>query len=225
MCLGALVAPPSPARTPDGLTPAEETVCDGLSGRQWGLCNAYCEAMDCDSEAAHASPTACESVLRQFHVASQDLDPPCVATANEDPDSDGVETPSDNCPFVGNGEQYDSDGDGAGDACDSCPLDPNPDQLDQDQDGVGDACDNCPAGSNTNQFDGDQDKVGDVCDNCPDDFNPDQLDSDQNGSGDVCSSPQCGGFESGCSVDADCCVGLYCYLFEDGSGGFCDRLP
>lgn len=35
------------AGTADGLTPAEETVCDdaGLSGAPWGLCNAYCEAM------------------------------------------------------------------------------------------------------------------------------------------------------------------------------------
>ena len=43
------------AKTPDGVTPAEETVCDGLSGAAFGLCNAYCEAMDCDSDSTKAS--------------------------------------------------------------------------------------------------------------------------------------------------------------------------
>ena len=43
-------AVPVMALTPDGKTPAEETVCEGLSGAAFGLCNAYCEAMDCDGE-------------------------------------------------------------------------------------------------------------------------------------------------------------------------------
>jgi len=38
------------ATTPDGETPAEESVCDGLPDAQFGICNAYCEAMDCDSD-------------------------------------------------------------------------------------------------------------------------------------------------------------------------------
>jgi hypothetical protein len=33
--------------TPDTDPPAEEAVCDGLGGRVWGLCVAYCEAQDC----------------------------------------------------------------------------------------------------------------------------------------------------------------------------------
>jgi len=33
--------------TPDTDPPAEENVCDGLGGRLWGLCVAYCEAQDC----------------------------------------------------------------------------------------------------------------------------------------------------------------------------------
>jgi len=36
------------ARTPDRETPAEESVCDGTTGAAFGLCNAYCEAQDCD---------------------------------------------------------------------------------------------------------------------------------------------------------------------------------
>lgn len=33
--------------TPDTDPPAEEQVCNGLGGRAWGLCVAYCEAQDC----------------------------------------------------------------------------------------------------------------------------------------------------------------------------------
>ena len=46
--------------TPDGLTPAAEDICTkwGFSGSVKGLCNAYCEAMDCDSEDANASSDA-----------------------------------------------------------------------------------------------------------------------------------------------------------------------
>jgi hypothetical protein len=46
--------------TPDTDPPAEEVVCDGLGGRLWGLCVAYCEANDCPAS-EHPS---CE-VLRQ----------------------------------------------------------------------------------------------------------------------------------------------------------------
>lgn len=42
------IAPLVIAQTPDGTTPAEETICDGLEGAAFGLCNAYCEAKDCD---------------------------------------------------------------------------------------------------------------------------------------------------------------------------------
>lgn len=44
----ALSAGPAQAKTPDGKTPAEETVCDAEIGAGFGLCNAFCEAMDCD---------------------------------------------------------------------------------------------------------------------------------------------------------------------------------
>lgn len=33
--------------TPDTDPPAQEEVCNGLGGRMWGLCVAYCEAQDC----------------------------------------------------------------------------------------------------------------------------------------------------------------------------------
>jgi len=36
------------AKTPDGQTPAEETICDQYNGALYGLCVAYCEAQDLD---------------------------------------------------------------------------------------------------------------------------------------------------------------------------------
>ena len=59
------------ANTPDGETPAEESICNDYNGAGFGLCNAYCEAMDChcfddpDCEPA-ASQTACDKVASRF---------------------------------------------------------------------------------------------------------------------------------------------------------------
>jgi len=50
------------AQTPDEETPAEEVVCDGEVGAAFGLCNAFCEAMDCDSDSPRASEQACDRV-------------------------------------------------------------------------------------------------------------------------------------------------------------------
>lgn len=53
MALIALAAPAAFAQTPDGETPAVETICDPLlhnaSPGLFGLCVAYCEAKDCNS--------------------------------------------------------------------------------------------------------------------------------------------------------------------------------
>ena len=53
-------------KTPDGKPPSVETVCDGETGAAFGLCNAYCEAMDCDSPNHHASDEACAHVKHNF---------------------------------------------------------------------------------------------------------------------------------------------------------------
>jgi len=70
LCVLALaflvVVAPATGKTPDGMTPSEETVCDGQVGAAYGLCNAYCEAMDCDSPEPHASATACSRVQANF---------------------------------------------------------------------------------------------------------------------------------------------------------------
>ena len=65
------------AQTPDGETPAVEDVCDGFEGAAYSLCNAYCEAMDCDSEEPQASDMACEKVLANF-IKKTDEEPPCL---------------------------------------------------------------------------------------------------------------------------------------------------
>lgn len=65
--LGALISSPvGVASTPDGETPAEEHVCDGYSGAAFGLCNAYCEAMDCDDD-PNADQEACDTVADKFY--------------------------------------------------------------------------------------------------------------------------------------------------------------
>ena len=63
--------------TPHGETPAEEIVCDGLSGPSFGLCNAYCEAMDCDSDFPAASQSACDKVAGNFAKHSDGAPLPC----------------------------------------------------------------------------------------------------------------------------------------------------
>lgn len=54
------------AKTPDGKPPSQETVCDGQTGAAFGLCNAYCEAMDCDSPNHRASDNACAQVKKNY---------------------------------------------------------------------------------------------------------------------------------------------------------------
>jgi hypothetical protein len=129
------------AQTPDGLTPANENVCDDvvLGGSLKGLCNAYCEAMDCDED-ANADIKACGAVHGKFLAKSGGIEPPCVVPPVPDTDGDGIPDDVDNCAFTPN-DQTDYDGDGVGDACDNCPTDSNPDQADANSNGIGDACD------------------------------------------------------------------------------------
>lgn len=65
-----LLAPPLLAQT-------ESTVCDFEVGAAFGLCTAYCRAMDCDSANPQATPTACARVLDNWnkHTASRTI--PC----------------------------------------------------------------------------------------------------------------------------------------------------
>jgi hypothetical protein len=68
--------PPEKFGTPDNLPPALESVCDMTSGEANGLCVAYCEAMDCDSDAPKANARACSKVRDRF-ITITGGPPPC----------------------------------------------------------------------------------------------------------------------------------------------------
>lgn len=75
------------ANTPDGQTPSEEELCSDYEGRLFGLCNAYCEAMDCDSASPHASDQACERVFNNIidELDDEEEFPPCEGEAGSEP--------------------------------------------------------------------------------------------------------------------------------------------
>lgn len=118
---------------------AAEDTCSqyGYTGKLNGLCNAYCEAMDCDSDNPHASKEACERVFMNI-VGLLDGQP--FPTCS-DTDQDGVPNAIDNCPAVANADQLDSDLDGIGDLCDNCIEVANADQ-EACASGRGKACEN-----------------------------------------------------------------------------------
>src|SRR5689334_22004058 len=85
-----LLSAPASAKTPDGLPPSVETVCSGLFGAARGLCNAFCEAQDCD---VHPRPS-CDQLRSNFAKQTGSSVFPCeqgtVATAS--PGSTAVAT-------------------------------------------------------------------------------------------------------------------------------------
>jgi hypothetical protein len=84
--------PMSLAQTADGETPAEEPVCDDLNGALYGLCVAYCEAMDCHLGDQFASDRACERVLTNYMSHSDGEMPPCHGPAEGSEDEGSGET-------------------------------------------------------------------------------------------------------------------------------------
>lgn len=89
LCLLLTFAGAAAAQTPDGNPPSQETVCDGQTGAAYGLCTAFCEAMDCDSDDPQASQTACDKVGGKFLTITGQA-PPCVVPAVVCPCVDGV---------------------------------------------------------------------------------------------------------------------------------------
>lgn len=77
--------------TPDGQTPAQETVCDVLTGSEFGLCNAYCEATDCGDGVNYANIRACESLAKNWAKKTGIQELPC------DCDDGSVFLPGEGC--------------------------------------------------------------------------------------------------------------------------------
>ena len=80
-----------------------------------GLCNAYCEATNCDGEHT-ASDRACNTLLGKYIVASEGEMPPCV---QEPEPPQQPELCSETCSFTGDG---DCDDGGPGYDYSSCDL-------------------------------------------------------------------------------------------------------
>jgi hypothetical protein len=82
-----VVSASAQAQTPDGLPPPNEGVCDGLHNPGvtpglYGLCVAYCEALDCEHQ--EGQPPQCapanRAILDQYNRLRNDADPtmPCI---------------------------------------------------------------------------------------------------------------------------------------------------
>ena len=60
-------------------------VCDSENGAAYGLCNAYCEAMECDSGEPNASDIACQKVADKFQQI-ENRPVPCDCPMSNDPE-------------------------------------------------------------------------------------------------------------------------------------------
>lgn len=65
------------SKTPDGKTPAEELTCVGLSGAAFGLCNAFCEAQDCNIMDPSDWGKSCHELLGNYQEETGVGGPPC----------------------------------------------------------------------------------------------------------------------------------------------------
>ena len=59
------------------IPPCEKNTCDGIEGYPFGLCNAFCEARDCDSDDPLAPPWLCNWFFNEF-VEETGEEPPCL---------------------------------------------------------------------------------------------------------------------------------------------------
>ncbi len=86
-CVFATFTATALAQTPDGEPPSVEEDCINEFGAAFGLCNAYCEAMDCDCPTddnptcePNANQRACDRVKDRYQQVTGNEDLPCDAT-------------------------------------------------------------------------------------------------------------------------------------------------
>ena len=103
--IAALFASAQPAysKTPDGKTPAEETVCDPLHEATpglYGLCVAFCEAHDADLVDPAALSRPDRKILENYERKRRDGDPPmpCLIQPPEDDGPTGSDPTTGTCP-------------------------------------------------------------------------------------------------------------------------------
>ena len=99
LSLAAFAITPTMAKTPDGRTPAEETVCDplladGVTNGLYGLCVAFCEAQDHAAETSPITETDLEAlataapsgkILENYNKKKAETDPPMPCVVVEEP--------------------------------------------------------------------------------------------------------------------------------------------
>lgn len=101
MVIGFMTVSVTKAQTPDGETPAEESVCDPLQAKDvtpglYGICIAFCEAQDW--ERCLDNPDTCgqsaAALLEAYENRRSPADPdmPCVISASQCPCWDGSTT-------------------------------------------------------------------------------------------------------------------------------------
>ena len=81
------------SQTPDGLTPAEENVCEPLTEATpglYGLCVAYCEAHDADLISPQGDPSELkmpdQRILNKYNRKKKESDPPMPCVLDESGD-------------------------------------------------------------------------------------------------------------------------------------------
>ena len=72
------------AQTPDGLSPAAETWCDGYDSDAHGACVVYCEAQDCNEGWTEATDPSCRNAYEAF-LAATGTEPPCLFPGSPPP--------------------------------------------------------------------------------------------------------------------------------------------
>jgi hypothetical protein len=185
-------------KTPDGQPPSTENACTGLSGSARGLCNAYCQAQDCD---VHERPS-CEKLRTQFQRQTGSGKFPCdrVACGQSAPACDG------DCPtglVCAAGPENGGPEGGGGDSASPCSCaTPCGDAQAPQCAGA------CPAGT--------------VCSAGPESGG---AEGGPEGGTCACQVP-CGGAVAP-TCDGDCPAGLVCLAGAEGGpeSGSCDCIP